>query len=437
VSRAFVIRGARGCVPLLLLLAAGPAAAEPPGSVSLADPSATPSQRVVAEAEWAQELAHRLGLDTVLPPEPDIVDVFTLLCADRAERTLAAGGRQLPEDGSFRVAFEAPRPSSPYEPVRQVVSVPATALYQLTVEGTGAQRWVIDQQPVGHLDASSLGVAQTTAVVPLREGPHEVSGFLVGGARVDRVEIAAYRSLCIAPADGWRSERPLRHGALARTLVRTFDLERRLPRRGDEVRLQGERFEQASQGGGATGRRLASPAAEGSWATALSSPAEFTWGFRLEEPSVVSVSARTHGVLPQLWSLDGHYRLTIQPEGLPGDFVWNHVVTLPLSAGRHALRALVARGSGIDEIRLAFHDSRDSDYAQVLAGIGFPTGAPGAAVTRGELREVVEHPAFAQLASGFRLRAAGDLSDRSLVLVEDDPPGRTSRPLSPALPAEL
>ena len=73
----------------------------------------------------------------------------------------------------------------------------------------------------------------------------------------------------------------------------------------------------------------------------------------------------------------------------------------------------------------------------MLAGIGFPTGAPSAPVTRGELRSVVEHPAFAQLASGFQLRAAGDLSDRTLVLVEDDAPGRTSRPLSPALPAEL
>jgi hypothetical protein len=436
VSRAFVIGGAR-VVLLLVWLAAGSAAAEPVGSVALADPSATPSQRVVAEAEWAEELAHRLGLDAVLPPEPDIVDVFTLLCADRAERTLAAGGRQLPEDGSFRVAFEAPRPSNPYEPIRQVVSVPATALYQLTVEGTGAQRWVIDSQPVGHLDASPLGVAQTTAVVPLREGPHEVSGFLVADARVDRVEIAAYRSLCIAPADGWRSDRPLRHGALARTLVRTFDLERRLPRRGGEVRIQGERFESATQGGGATGRRLESPAAEGSWASALASPAEFTWGFRLEEPAVVSVSARTHGVQPQLWSLDGHYRLTIEPESVPGDFTWNHVVTLPVSAGRHALRALVGRGAGIDEIRMVFHDSRDSDYAQVLAGIGFPTGAPSAPVTRGELREVIEHPAFAQLASGFQRRAAGDLSDRSLVLVDDDAPGRTSRPLSPALPAEL
>ena len=114
-SRAFVIRGTRA-VPLLLLswLAAGPAATEPVGSVGLADPSATPSQRVVAESEWAEELAHRLGLDAVLPPEAASVDIFTLLCADRAERTLAAGGRQLPEDGSFRVAFEAPRPSSPF-----------------------------------------------------------------------------------------------------------------------------------------------------------------------------------------------------------------------------------------------------------------------------------------------------------------------------------
>ena len=148
----------------------------------------------------------------------DAADVIGLLCPERAERITEAGGRRLPAGSAFRVVVDAPRGRSPADPVRAVVSLPATSVYMLSVEGTGRQRWVADQRPIGHLDASALGVAQAPALVPLRRGPHELTGYLTHSARVDRVELAAYRPLCIAPADGWHSDRPLTFADQARTI---------------------------------------------------------------------------------------------------------------------------------------------------------------------------------------------------------------------------
>lgn len=430
-------RGAAGLLLLGLALVAGLGRAEPGEALALAEAEGSPSARLLDEAEWAAELTRLLGLDAVLPEQAAPAERFSLLCADLAERQLGAGGRRLPEGEAFRVAIEAPEPHGT-RGVRSVVRVPATTLYQLTVEGVGVQRWVIDQRPIGHLDLSSLGVAQAAALVPLREGPHEIAGYLAGGARVDRIEIAAYRPLCVAPADGWHAERALRWGALARTLVRAFDLDRRLPQHADEeLRIEGERFDSASSGGGRTRRVLETPASAGAWAEATASPAEFEWRVRLEAPRVVSIRARTYGVQPQIWTVDGRYRVTLQPRSFDGAFAWNHVITLPLSSGRHVVRALLPRGSGVDALRVVHHHSSDRDYVDVLAGLGFGGGAPEAPVPRGVVDQLVSTSSFAELANGFRLRMAGDPRDDSLALVDADPDPHTSRPLSPLLPAEL
>ena len=345
--------GVMGGVALALLLPAAPLWAEPLGSLALLEAAPTPSEVIVRESEWAAQLVDVLGLDRVLPEKPDEADLFALLCAERAELALGEGGRRIPADASFRVAVEVPRRRTPFGPVRFTISVPGTALYQLTAEGVGLQRWVIDGRPVGHLDLSPLGVAQADAIVPLREGPHEVSAYLAPQARVDRVELVAYRSLCVAPAAGWKAARPLRYGAMAHSIVRAFGFERTLPAREDEkLQIEGERFDEVSAGGERSRRRLAMAASGGGWAAAVSSPAAFTWVFRLEEPRVVSLEALTHGVLPQIWSVDGRYRVTLHPESVPGGFSWNQVLTVPLAAGQHSLRALVSRGSGIDALRV-------------------------------------------------------------------------------------
>jgi hypothetical protein len=429
---------ASGALLLAALLPAGAALAQPASSLELLQAAPTPSAAAMSEEEWAGRLVGVLGLAEPLPEDPGSAELFSLLCVERAELALGPGARALPADAAFRVAVDAPRRRSPDGPLRLVVSLPATALYQLSVQGVGLQRWVIDREPVGHLDPSPLGVAQAPALVPLSAGPHEIAAYLTPQARVDRVELAAYRSLCAAPADGWHAGRPLRHGALARTLVRAFGFDRRLPERSeDERRIEAESFDEVSGEGGVTERRLSTPASGGAWAAALSGPAEFTWSLELEEPSVVSLEARTHGVLAQLWSVDGRYRVRVDPESVEAGFAWSHVTTLPLSSGRHAVRALVARGSGIDELRVIAHRSSDADYVGVMEGLGLPGSAPESPVRRSEAEAILASPAFAELAAGFRQRVAGDSADRSVALVDDEPAPLTSRPLVPLLPAEL
>jgi hypothetical protein len=425
---------------LLLALLTGPGAAlgEPVSSWSLQDAAPTPSGSAVLEEEWAERLVDVLGLASTLPAEPTTEDLFSLLCVEKSELALGPGGRSLPADAAFRVAVDAPRRRSPDGPVRMVVSLPATALYQLVVEGVGLQRWVIDQEPVGHLDPSALGVAQARMLVALEAGPHEITAYLTPSARVDRMELSAYRSFCAAPADGWHQGRPLRHGAFARSVVRAFGFERRLPELSGEERLiEAESFDEVSGEGGVTERKLSPGASGGAWAAGLSGPAEFTWTVDLDEPRVVSIEARTHGVLPQLWSIDGRYRVGVEPTSVESGFAWNPIVTLPLPSGRHAVRALVARGSGVDALRIVSHRSSDADYVRVLEGLGLPGHAPESPVRRSEAESTLSSPAFAELAAGLRLELAGGTSDRSLALVEDAPDPLTSRTLSPMLPADL
>ncbi len=178
-------------------------------------------------------------------------------------------------------------------------------------------------------------------------------------------------------------------------------------------------------------------ASGGGWAAAVSSPASFTWTFRLEEPRVVSLEALTHGVLPQIWSVDGRYRVTLHPESVPGGFSWNHVLTVPLAAGQHSLRALVSRGSGIDALRVIPRRSSGADYVRVLEKLGFRGGAPAQPVPRSVALDTLSSPGFREFASGFRLRMEGAPGKRSLALVDHAPDPFPSRPLSPLLPAEL
>ncbi len=422
------------CAGIALLACLVPGDASASDSLSLGSARPLESAVMAREQEWADALVRVLGLERTLPPEASFEDVAALLCANEVARTRPAG------EGSseLRVAIAPDRPRGPNEPVRLVLHAPATALYQLTVEGAGLQRWVIDGFPVGHLDVSPLGVAQASAVVPLREGPHELSGYLAGQARADRVELSAYRSLCIAPADGWHPERSLRHGAFARTLVRAFDLDRRLPELDEERReLEGESYADVTAGGGITQRRIDTPASAGAWAVAEASPAEFTWHVELDAPRVVTFRARTFGVREQIWTVDGHSRVTVAPDSIEGAFTWNHVVTLPLSAGRHSLRALISRGAGVDAIEVLAHRSDDAAYASVLASLGMGGSAPAAPVRVGRMQAMLDSHAFARMALGFRLRMAGERREQPLVVVEMAPEPNPERPLAPALPAEL
>jgi hypothetical protein len=414
---------------------------------SLAEPSLPPaglaaapvaSERLVLEEEWAADLVDLLALDRALPDAPRAADHFSLLCAEQAEREVGSGGRSVPVGPLFEASAALPPPRRPGDPVRVVLSVPATALYSLSVEGVGLQRWVIDERPVGHLDPTQLGVTWSAATTPLREGPHEIAGYFTPGARAERVSLTALRSLCISPADGWHAQRPLTYGAKARTLVRAFGFEWRLPDAGDAIEVEGEAYETATGGGGRTNRRVAVAASRNVWATASQSPAELSYRLRLEEPAVVTLEARVLGEGPQLWSVDGRYRAVVVPTGGREVFTWTRVLTLPLGAGEHELRARIARQAGVDVLRATPRRSTDADYLAILSELGMHVSAADALVTRSDALGSLSSPVFIELASRFKQRIEGDATERPIVLVDEAPrPRSVERALSPMLPSEL
>ena len=412
--------------------------AEPPGPPAGLAAAPVASERLVLQEEWAADLVDLLALDRALPDEPRAADYFSLLCAEQTEREVGTGGHSAPVGPLFEASADLSPPRRPGDPVRVVLSVPATALYSLTVEGVGRQRWVIDQRPVGHLDPTQLGVTWSAASTPLREGPHEITGYFGPGARAERISLVALRSLCIAPADGWHAHRPLTYGAKARTLVRAFGFESRLPQAGDPIEVEGEAYETVSGGGGRTNRRVAVAASRNVWATASQSPAELSYRLRLPAPAVVTLEARVLGDAPQLWSVDGRYRATVVPAGGREVFQWMPVLTLPLGAGEHELRARIGRQAGVDLLRATPRHSRDADYLAVLGELGMKVSAADALVTRADALESLASPVFVELANRFKQRIEGDATERPIVLVDETPKPRTvERALSPLLPSEL
>ncbi len=367
------------------------------------------SERVIEQGEWASELVFALGLSDALPEDHGPEDLFSLLCPEQIERSTQSGGHRVPTGAPFTVGVDAPSIRQLGDSVRVVVSVPATAIYALSVSGFGPQRWAVDQRTIGHLDPSSLGVAQADAIVPLRAGPHELTAYLGHDARVEHVELSAYRTLCISPAGGWRANRQLSFAASARTLVAALGLERWLPIDDDApTPIEGEGFQSASAYGGRTDRGAADSASGGAWAAAVDSPAEFTYRARIERPGVFSLLARIDAAGDAIWSIDGRYRVKIRAsEGVAG-FDWKHVMTLHLDSGEHLIRALLPRGAGIDTMQLIRRRAEDADYISVLEDAGFRSGVPDQPVTHTDAYRNLSNPVFAEISSHFLTRLSGD-----------------------------
>jgi hypothetical protein len=322
------------------------------------------------------------------------------------------------------------------------VNVPAPALYQLRAEGAGIQRWTIDRRPVDHLDLSVLDVAFSSALVPLSHGPHEIAVTLGRNGRIDRAELVAYRALCMAPAEGWQSGAPLRRGDRARTLVQAMGAEWRLPIEGSAQQIEGERYEDASAAGSRSSPSLDAPASAGRWAVATRDPSEFSYRVQLAQPGVVSIEAKLRGTSPQIWSIDGYYRVIVWPEGAADSFAWNRIVVLPLAAGSHVIRARVARDAGIDVIRLQRHRAADTDYMGIVEELGMSGGSPRRFVTRAGADADLTHPAFLRNAS---LGAGAMRLLRGVSVPRADEPLAPSwrqpyygpRPLPPMRPSEI
>jgi hypothetical protein len=425
-----MLRFRRGAAAAAALWLAAPAFAQSLEGLGMAESPFQPSARAVLEEDWAKQLVRALGLEEGLPGEATPEDLYGLLCPEQALRGLGEQGTGI----GAAVAHPA-APDAPGDPVRVVLEAPATALYLIQIEGTGLQRWSVDRSLIGHLDATPLGVAQAPKLLALRAGPHEFTGVMGRDARIERVELSAHRSLCIAPADGWRSGRPLRHGARARTSVRALGLERYLPAEGIVAELEGERFDSASRWDARTDEARGAGAGRSEWARAGESPAEFHYRVRLPQPGLFTLEARVSGAGPQLWSVDGRLRSRVEPSGLWRRFAWQHVMTTPLAAGEHVVRALIPAGAAIDRIRVVARAATDPDYVEVLEQMGFREDHVHALVTHGEQDAALRDPVFAELASGFLVRAAGGepplpATPRQLVRLYP-------RPLSPVLPSDL
>jgi len=397
-------------------------------------PDAVRSERIVTQGDWAAHLVDVLGLTPALTDDSSIEDVFGLLCPkDSGHRSDVAGGSTA-GTSAYHAVIDVPKPKSPSDLLRMTVSLPSPAVYMLSVEGSGPQRWVVDQQVVGHLDPSELGVAQAREVVPLRRGPHEITAFLAHDSSAERVELTAYTPLCIEPAEGWRADRPLLHGDRARTMVRALGIEQRLPESGEPIVIEAESYANASAWGVRTHRKLTTRASEHTWVTAEGSPAEFTYRLHLEDPSLFTVEAVVHGISPQIWSIDGRHRVTVTPDEAAEGFAPADVITLPLTAGEHVIRALIPPDSGIDLIRLVRRKSDAADYLDLIEEAGFRGKAPAAYVTRSAAYKSLSNPTFLAHAYRYLEQVAGR---PPMPLVEHDVGAVYSRPPSPLLPPEL
>ncbi len=392
-------------------------------------------RRIVDQREWAARLVEALDLSDALPPDHGPEDVYSLLCPSRVERSVRAEGRRVPTRPPFHVSIDQPT-GQPGAPLRMVVAAPATALYVLRVKGRGHARWSLDRRSVGGVDPTLLGVDVGDVLVPLSRGPHELEAVAAPGTRIERVELTAFRPLCIAPAGGWGGDGPLHFGAKARTLVRAFGIEGRLPADGEPLALEGEAFEEGSRNARRTNERLREPASGDAWATASGGPAELAWRFEIEDPGLFSVVARVHGGQRQLWSMDGYLEVRHSPEPSGDAFAWGEVATLPLDGGEHVLRARIAPGSGVDRVHLVRRRTRDADYLALLDQLGFREGAPGAPVTADAAARNLSNPGFDLLVADLLRRVGGRPGD-PLALLADDLERYFERPLSPVLPADL
>ena len=111
----------------------------------------------------------------------------------------------------------------------------------------------------------------------------------------------------------------------------------------------------------------------------------------------------------------------VLPSGGRDVFTWEHVLTLPLDAGEHELRARIPRHAGVDLLRATPRRSQDVDYLAVLRELGMHVSAAEALVTHGDALASLSSSVFVELANGFQQRIEGDPSDRSIVLVDPTP----------------
>ena len=212
-----------------------------------------------------------------------------------ASRRCAGSARRAPAT-ALRVAHPR-RADGPGEPVRVVIEAPATALYLLAGRGRRApaleRRPAPDRPPRRDAARRRAGAAPAGAA---RRGRTSSPASWCADARAERVELSAHRPLCIAPADGWRTGRPLHarragaHAACARWGSSATCRTRRTV-----AELEGERFDSASRWGGRTDEAGGAPRRTASGRRPATVPPSSTYRVRLPQPGLFSLEARVVG----------------------------------------------------------------------------------------------------------------------------------------------
>lgn len=379
----------------------------------------TATGSVVLEGEWAARLVETLGLAEELPDDPDDRDRFALLCPSGVIERIAAFPEAVPLEST----------SHPTGSLRVRTPALAPGRYVLAVHGRGAGVWSVGGSTIGVLAPGLLAMDVAREPVRLAGGPTELAVRLAEGARIDRAELIPWTTGCIAPAGGWAAGRPLTFGAKARTMVLALDALARLPRDGEPLRIEAERFEALRRDGARTDRWLGVPASADRWVEAVGPTAEFDYRFALERSGLYTVLARVHGAARQIWSLDETLHASVVAGEEASRFAWSEVTTVWLERGAHTLRARLPRGGGADVVQVIRRRTDDAAFLAALGSLGLEEGAPSERVdTRAARRN---------LASLEALRRAPGEALSGLASVEGELEDLYRRPLSPILPGDL
>ena len=397
-------------------------------SLALGDTGLPPARRLgltaerpgpmVHEGEWAADLIDVLGLASSLPDDPRDADRFAVLCPTDAGGRFATLPAPIPLERHAGDGRESWR-SEPLAPGR----------YRLAVYGRGAGVWSAPGSTIGVLAPGALEMDVSREPVLLAGGPAELFARLADGGDVRRAELAPWTPTCIAPAGGWSAARPLRFGAKARTMVLALGALERLPRRGETLRLEAERFASTSGDGAITDRAVGVPASAGRWVEAVGETAEYRYAVGIPEDGLYTILARIHGAGRQVWSVDGRLHVAVVAGEDAPRFAWSEVTTVWLDAGRHTLRARLPRGGGIDVVQLTGRRTDDAAFLAALASLGLHEGAADELVdARAADRNLAALEDLLRADAGF---APG------LASVEGELEDLYRRPLSPILPGDL
>lgn len=176
---------------------------------------------IVTQDKWAQALVRTLGWEKAGIPQTGATqeDYFSLLSSSQR---LEVNGK----------AFQRKYGEAP-ESYYYYMNVPKSGRYFLkgTVYG-GPQFWTIDGESSVLVEAQGKWGPADVGTFILSRGVHLVRVTVPKGSSLSSFSFDSSCPTAIEPAEGWRALEPLTYAGKAATVVKTLDLESRLPQEG-------------------------------------------------------------------------------------------------------------------------------------------------------------------------------------------------------------